>query len=278
MAVTSALVGPKRIARPDRDRPCELQIGDVVPRHLIERAVAVAVARSPPAQPVPWRRVREPCVGHRGQRVRHLLVDEPRRSPPQPLAHLRRAARLGDVRRVADRHPRIRGQGALTRHGAVRLQQVSHQIHVGRIAERAGLPWRHLVAQVGEQLIGRLSRPTVQEIYSVQMCGWFRLEMVFASRSNRCFRSGSEATCSGSTLTATVQSSLVSRALHTSPMPPAPMAETISYGPSCRPASSGIVQGLTNAVQAGVAGFVDLTHASCTNGREDLVRAERGAW
>ena len=154
------------VARPDRDRPCELQIGDVVARHLIERAVAVAVARSPPAQPVPRRRVREHCVGHRNQLVRHLLVDEPRRSPPQPLARLRRAARLGDVRRVADRHPRSGGQGALTRHGAVRLQQVGHQIHVGRIAERAGLPWRHLVAQVGEQLIGRLSRPTVQEIHA----------------------------------------------------------------------------------------------------------------
>jgi len=154
------------VTRPDRDRPRERQIGDVVASHLIERAVAVAVARSPPAQPVPRWRVREHGVGHRGQLVRHFLVDEPRRSPPQPLARLRRAARLGDVRRVAEHHPRIRGQGALTRYGAVRLQQVSHQIHVGLIAERAGLPWRHLVAQVGQQLIGRLSRPTVQEIHA----------------------------------------------------------------------------------------------------------------
>ena len=78
--------------------------------------------------------------------------------------------------------------------------------------------------------------------WRVQMWGWFRLEMVFASRSNRCFRSGSEATCSGRTLMATVLSSLVSRALYTSPMPPASMAETISYGPSFAPASKGIGQ------------------------------------
>ncbi len=31
------------------------------------------------------------------------------------------------------------------------------------------------------------------------------------------------------------------------------------------------------AVQPGVTGFVDLTHASRANGREDLVRAEGGA-
>ena len=35
--------------------------------------------------------------------------------------------------------------------------------------------------------------------YRVQMCGWFNAATVRASRSNRCFRSGSEATCSGST-------------------------------------------------------------------------------
>ena len=43
------------------------------------------------------------------------------------------------------------------------------------------------------------------------MCGWFRLEMVFASRSNRCLRSGSAATCSGSTLMATVPESVAMR-------------------------------------------------------------------
>ena len=32
------------------------------------------------------------------------------------------------------------------------------------------------------------------------------------------------------------------------------------------------------AVQAGVAGFVDLAHPTRANGREALVRAERGAW
>jgi hypothetical protein len=39
---------------------------------------------------------------------------------------------------------------------------------------------------------------------------------------------------------ATVRSSRVSRAFHTSPMPPSPMAETIWYGPSFAPAEIGM--------------------------------------
>ena len=156
------------VARPHRDRPRELQIGDVVARHLIERAVAVAVARPPPAQPVAGRRVGEHLVGHRGQLVRHLLVDEARHAPPHPLARLLRAARLGHVGGIADRHPRIHRQHAVARHRAVRLQQVRHQIHVGLIAERAGLPRGHRVPHVGEQVIGRLPHPTVQEVHTRQ--------------------------------------------------------------------------------------------------------------
>ena len=32
------------------------------------------------------------------------------------------------------------------------------------------------------------------------------------------------------------------------------------------------------AVEAGIAGFVDLAHTPCPNGSEDLVGAKRGAW
>ena len=46
-----------------------------------------------------------------------------------------------------------------------------------------------------------------------QMCGWLSAASVLASRSNRCFRSGLEATWSGRTLTATVRWSRVSVAL-----------------------------------------------------------------
>ena len=151
------------VARPHRDRPFQLQVGDVVARHLIERAVAVAVAGPAPVQPVAGRRVGEHLVGHRTQLVRHHLVDEPRRPPPRPLARPGRAARLFHIRRIADRHPRIHRQGAVARHGAVRLQQVRHQIDVGLIADHTGLPRRHLVAQVGEHVVGGLPQPTVQE-------------------------------------------------------------------------------------------------------------------
>src|SRR5215471_3837758 len=60
--------------------------------------------------------------------------------------------------------------------------------------------------------------------------------MVFASRSKRCFRSGSSDRCDGSTLIATVRSSRASRARYTSPMPPAPSGAIIWYGPSRVPA------------------------------------------
>src|SRR5215472_471379 len=65
--------------------------------------------------------------------------------------------------------------------------------------------------------------------------------MVLASRSNLCFRTGSLESCSGRILTATVLSSRVSFARYTSPIPPAPSGETISYGPSFVPETSGII-------------------------------------
>src|SRR5262249_29455002 len=70
------------------------------------------------------------------------------------------------------------------------------------------------------------------------MCGWESCEIVLASRSNRWRSSSLLVRCSGRTLTATVRSSRVSRALYTSPIPPAPIAERISYGPSLDPATS----------------------------------------
>src|SRR5262245_22238251 len=70
------------------------------------------------------------------------------------------------------------------------------------------------------------------------MWGWESWEIVFASRSKRCRTSGDSERWDGRTLTATARSSRVSRARYTSPIPPAPIAETISYGPSFEPAAS----------------------------------------
>src|SRR5437660_915800 len=58
--------------------------------------------------------------------------------------------------------------------------------------------------------------------------------MVRASRSKRSENSVFK------TFIATSRSSRVSRAFHTSPMPPSPIAETISYGPSFAPGFSSI--------------------------------------
>src|SRR5438552_5578373 len=64
--------------------------------------------------------------------------------------------------------------------------------------------------------------------------------MAFASRSRRSRKLRSDESFSGRTLMATVRSSRVSRARYTSPMPPAPSAVWISYGPSLVPAVSAI--------------------------------------
>src|SRR5438477_776269 len=63
------------------------------------------------------------------------------------------------------------------------------------------------------------------------MCGWFSDASTRASRSNRASRSRSALNVDGSTLIATARPSRVSRARYTSPIPPAPSAPTISYGP-----------------------------------------------
>src|SRR5712692_4821871 len=68
------------------------------------------------------------------------------------------------------------------------------------------------------------------------MWGWDNADIVFASRSKRWRTSDEDERWGGNTLIATVRSSRVSRAFHTSPMPPAPRGETISYGPSRVPA------------------------------------------
>src|SRR5499425_2094808 len=63
------------------------------------------------------------------------------------------------------------------------------------------------------------------------MLGWFSAAAAFASCSKRCSRCGSEEKDAGRTLIATSRFNRGSRARYTSPIPPAPIADTISYGP-----------------------------------------------
>ncbi len=65
--------------------------------------------------------------------------------------------------------------------------------------------------------------------------GWLSEEIARASRSMRCFNSGEEERWEARTLMATVRSRRMSRARYTSPMPPAPSGDWISYGPSFIP-------------------------------------------
>src|SRR6185369_3144814 len=71
-----------------------------------------------------------------------------------------------------------------------------------------------------------------------RMFGWLSAATALASRSKRASASGCAANSSGRTLTATSRSSFESRARYTSPMPPAPSGEKISYRPSRVPAGS----------------------------------------
>jgi hypothetical protein len=65
-----------------------------------------------------------------------------------------------------------------------------------------------------------------------------QLRDCLASLSKRWRISSDDESCSGRTLMATSRPSRVSRARYTSPIPPAPTGETISYGPSRAPAAS----------------------------------------
>ncbi len=60
------------------------------------------------------------------------------------------------------------------------------------------------------------------------MFGWLSEARTLASRSKRAWRSGSSANPAGRNFSATSRPNRVSRARHTSPMPPAPSGATIS--------------------------------------------------
>src|SRR5262245_45077095 len=87
------------------------------------------------------------------------------------------------------------------------------------------------------------------------MLGWFKAEAARASFSNRFRREGSEATSAGSTLMATSRESRVSRARQTSPIPPAPRGERISYGFSREPGVRAIRLGKVYASERLIPGW-----------------------
>src|SRR5262245_4080526 len=74
------------------------------------------------------------------------------------------------------------------------------------------------------------------------MCGWFSDASSCASRPKRPRRSGSAANRSRSTLMATSRFSFVSRAQYTSPIPPEPSADLISYAPRREPEVRGMTR------------------------------------
>src|SRR5947207_15519537 len=71
----------------------------------------------------------------------------------------------------------------------------------------------------------------VSMAWTARIFGWLSAAAARASCSNRARRSRSAGRPEGMPFSATSRPSFVSRARYTSPMPPAPMAERISYGP-----------------------------------------------
>src|SRR4051812_27272172 len=70
--------------------------------------------------------------------------------------------------------------------------------------------------------------------------GWLSAEAARASRSNLRTRSGSDMASGARTLIATGRPRLICVARYTSPMPPAPSGDRISYKPSLAPLPSAI--------------------------------------
>jgi serine/threonine protein kinase len=83
-----------------------------------------------------------------------------------------------------------------------------------------------------------------------QMCGCESAAIARASRSKRCLESGSLVKCGRRTLIATMRFKRVSHALYTSPIPPAPTAARISYGPSRVPVEKAIVAAIIRLLPA----------------------------
>src|SRR6266542_1580261 len=106
------------------------------------------------------------------------------------------------------------------------------------------------------------------------MCGCESEEIVFASRSNLSRTSEFSERCRGRTLTATVRSSRVSRALYTSPIPPAPNGDSTSYGPNLLPGE--MLISIANH-KSQIANIHDLPHPARAQRRENLVRTEARA-
>ena len=110
--------------------------------------------------------------------------------------------------------------------------------------------------------------------YKVQMCGWFRLEMVFASRSNRCLSSGSAATCSGSTLSATsrARSELVGRPIRVLAPDAAPMGRSAAQGATTDATAT---RGEGRGVAAQTSRAVELESVPPSTAREGVVDETR---
>src|SRR6476659_2246863 len=86
------------------------------------------------------------------------------------------------------------------------------------------------------------------------MPGWFRADAALASCSKRARRSRSWAKSSGRTFTATSRPRRESRARYTSPIPPAPSGERISYGPIRSLGESGMKCGNSTGIPRRAAG------------------------
>ena len=87
-------------------------------------------------------------------------------------------------------------------------------------------------------------------------------EIALASRSKRAFSVGVCVSSEERTLMATVRSKRVSRARYTSPMPPTPTTEVISYGPSLLPVAKDTV---AEIIAPDFLNLLDLAVFNCNN-------------
>src|SRR5579863_5309224 len=106
--------------------------------------------------------------------------------------------------------------------------------------------------------------------YRTKMLGCASAATAMASLRNLASASGSFARCSGRTLIATSRFKRESRARYTSPMPPAPIAARISYGPSFVPAATTMI---IKQVYRGWAAFEEWGGAKAVAGQPSRLRS-----
>ena len=153
-----------------RPHPGEPQLVDVVRCQLVERAVAVAVRRPPPRQPLLAWRIREQLIGHLAKRLNLAIHERDRtgtRCAKLPVGRLHVAVAV--ARGVGiDEHGRIGAERLRPLDVPVGLQDIGDDVQIGCVAEGGFGARRHGAPDVLEQCARGPGAPDVSKVWTDQ--------------------------------------------------------------------------------------------------------------